>query len=431
MLAALVASGEAVFVLPFVIPRVFRPTVLDVLGVDNTQLGLAFSTYGTVAMAAYLLGGPLADRFSTRWMMTIALFATAVGGLYYASIPSTKGLVCLYGYWGVTTILLFWAGLLRATREWGGESGQGRAYGLLDGGRGLLAALLSSAAVGLFAVWLGPAEGAAPEDQRAALQAVILACSALTACCGAAIWVLLPDSRQNAGPRWRPEQVKRLVKSPAVWLQGLIVVCAYVGYKGTDDLSLLAADVLDYSDVEAATVGTLAFWIRPFAAISAGFLADRFGGWRIVAVGFGLLVISDLGVVFGGMQLSTAVLFTSIVGACVAVYALRGVYFALFRDASVPIGLTGTAVGLVSGVGYTPDIFFGPLMGWILDRSPGAVGHRDLFLVLAGFAATGLLATLGFAVFCRRTALSPAPSLADPGQAASEPAEARQYPPSR
>ena len=62
-LGALVMAGEAVFVLPFVIPRVFRPTLLDAFGIDNTQLGAAFSAYGLVAMASYGFGGPLADRF--------------------------------------------------------------------------------------------------------------------------------------------------------------------------------------------------------------------------------------------------------------------------------------------------------------------------------------------------------------------------------
>ena len=41
-LLLLILAGEAVFILPFVLPRVFRPTVLDVFGVDNTELGLCF-----------------------------------------------------------------------------------------------------------------------------------------------------------------------------------------------------------------------------------------------------------------------------------------------------------------------------------------------------------------------------------------------------
>ena len=43
ILVALIAAGEAVFLLPFVLDRAFRPTFLDVFGVTNLQLGTAFS----------------------------------------------------------------------------------------------------------------------------------------------------------------------------------------------------------------------------------------------------------------------------------------------------------------------------------------------------------------------------------------------------
>ncbi|WP_273454113.1 MFS transporter, partial [Nevskia ramosa] len=148
---ALIIAGEAVFMLPFVVARVFRSAFLAVFGLSNLLLGSAFSVYGIVAMVSYLLGGPLADRFAARTLITVALVATAAGGVVFALIPSIPMLIALYGYWGLTTILLFWAALIRATREWGAEDAQGRAYGVLDGGRGLLAALLASAAVVVFA----------------------------------------------------------------------------------------------------------------------------------------------------------------------------------------------------------------------------------------------------------------------------------------
>jgi sugar phosphate permease len=58
--------------------------------------------------------------------------------------------------------------------------------------------------------------------------------------------------------------------------------------------------------------------------------------------------------------------------------------------------LTGTAVGLVSVVGYTPDIFMGPINGYLTDTYPGALGHQYFFGVLAGFAVLGLGCTLLF-----------------------------------
>ena len=59
VIIALMAAGESVFLLPFVLARVFRPTFLDVFEITNLELGVAFSVYGIVAMVAYFAGGPL------------------------------------------------------------------------------------------------------------------------------------------------------------------------------------------------------------------------------------------------------------------------------------------------------------------------------------------------------------------------------------
>ena len=164
---ALIVAGEAVFFLPFVLARVFRPTLLDVFGLTNVELGAAFFFYGVVAMLAYFPGGPLADRFAPRKLMAFALAATAVGGVAMASIPSLVVLKFLYGFWGVTTILLFWSPLIRATRHWAGGRLPGRAFGFLDGGRGLVAASVGSIAVAVFGALLPvDVESAAPEELR-------------------------------------------------------------------------------------------------------------------------------------------------------------------------------------------------------------------------------------------------------------------------
>ena len=67
-------------------------------------------------------------------------------------------------------------------------------------------------------------------------------------------------------------------------------------------------------------------------------------------------------------------------------FALRGVYFALLNENRVPPFLTGAVAGTVSFIGFTPDVFFGPVTGRILDADPGVVGHQNYFLFLAAVA---------------------------------------------
>lgn len=406
---ALLLAGEAVFALPFIIARVFRPTVLDVFGITNLQLGTAFSLYGVIAMATYFPGGPLADRFGPRRLLTVALFTTALGGLVYAQIPSLRGLTLLFGFWGVSTILLFWSALLRATRQWGGPDQQGLAYGLLDGGRGVVAAILAAVSVWVFGRLLPDGgESASLAMRTEALQTVIYLATGLTALAALITWLWVPD--HNDGDQSGPETVDErfewghvgeVLRTPALWLQALIVICAYVGYKSTDDFALYARDAFGMNDVEAARTGTIAFMVRPLAALGAGLLGDWIESSRVLLGSFLALVVFAGLLGSGLLPASLPVLFLlTVAGASAAICALRGVYYAIFPEADIPLVTTGTAVGLVSVIGYTPDIFMGPLMGFLTDRAPGAAGHEHLFLVVAGFAACGVVAT---ALFRRST----------------------------
>ena len=398
-IGCLIVAGEAVFSLPFHVARFFRPTVLQVLGFTNTELGAVQAVYGVVAIMAYFPGGLLADRFPARRLLTGSLLSTSAGGLYFASMPGFDGAWWLFAYWGLTTILLFWGALIRATREWGGTDEQGRAYGLLDGGRGLFAAVLAAGAVFVFERML-PEDPtfATPNERVEALRIVILVYTAATALAGALCWFFVPE--QPARPEGHPpvlRNVRKVLRLRSVWLQALIVVCAYVGYKGIDNYSLFAVQAYGMDEVEGAKVTAFSAWVRPVAAIGAGLVADRFTASRVSALCFGAMTASYLS--FGltdPVPATPWVLYANVLVSCAAVFGLRGVYFALFEEGAVPLETTGTAVGLVSVIGYTPDVFVALAGGWLLDRSPGIPGHQHFFLFLSIFAATGLVASLWF-----------------------------------
>ena len=296
-----------------------------------------------------------------------------------ATIPSLAELKVLYGFWGVTTILLFWAPLIRATRAWGGPRLAGRAFGILDGGRGLVVAAIGSGAVALFSFFMPDEVQSATSDQRAnAFRQVILLFSGITFAAAVFVWFALPrrsESSHDLQNRFETKGVGRVLRMPTVWLQAIVVVCAYVGYKGLDDVSLYAHDVLDFDEVQAARVGTLSMWVQPFAAIGAGLLADRFGVARLTMVSLLILGIGSAVIATGAFSPGMTVFFgATLIATSAAVFALRGLYYAMMEEGRVPFGDTGSAVGIVSVVGYIPDIFMGPLMGILLDLWPGELG---------------------------------------------------------
>jgi len=399
-LFSLILAGEAIFFLPFVLARVFRPTLLQVFEISNLELGSAFSVYGIVAMVSYFFGGPLADRFPARNLMAVALWATSAGGILLSFLPPVSLLMILYGYWGFTTIFLFWAAMIKATRDWGGNGFQGRAFGLLEGGRGLTAALIGTLALALFSYTAGEVvDGTFSSQRNSSFELVILITSIVTALSGVIVWFFVPKNNLQDNQQHKLPTVKHVLevaRMPGVWMQGVIIVCAYVGYKSTDDFSLYANQVLGFNEVAAAGVGTLALWMRPLFAVLAGFLADRYQGTNITIYCFMLMVFGSLLIYFGIIEQWAGLTLVVLTSTLIGVYGIRGIYFALMQESGIPLVATGTAVGIMSVLGFTPDVFMSPLMGYLLDHYPGVAGHRYVFLVLATFAIIGFVASILF-----------------------------------
>jgi nitrate/nitrite transporter NarK len=397
-LLLIILAGESVFILPFVLARVFRPTVLEVFNLDNIQLGLCFSVYGIVALLSYLFGGPLADKFQPRKLIAVALWTTALGGFVYATFPSYFVLKILYGYWGFTTIFLFWAPMIKATRVWGGTKSQGKAFGFLDGGRGLVGAFFGVLGVLIFSMFItSEIADATTSESKVAFKQVILVSSIIVILVGILVWFFLKLDKKTEKEivleKITMSQVREVLRLPSVWLLMVIILCAYVGYKITDVFSLYAKDVMLYDQMQSAQVGTFLLFIRPLIGVVIGVLADRTKTtfWLLVSfiVSFLGALLFASGIISGS---ETVLFFISILVVATGVYAARSLYFAVMERGNIPLVLTGTAVGLISIIGYTPDIFAGPAMGFLLENSPGAKGHQHVFWMLAIFSFIGGIA---------------------------------------
>ena len=105
-LLLVILAGESVFILPFVLSRVFRPTVLNAFGLDNVQLGLCFSVYGVVALVSYLFGGPLADKYPPRKLIATLDDSPGRFGLcHFPQLYSFKNIIGVLGLYDHIFIL--------------------------------------------------------------------------------------------------------------------------------------------------------------------------------------------------------------------------------------------------------------------------------------------------------------------------------------
>lgn len=389
----LVIAGEMVFGLPFHTVRFFRPTILEVFGFTNTQFGYVLGVYGITAMLCYFPGGALADRFPARNLLSLSLIATALGGVYMSTLPGMVAAALVFGFWGVTTIFLFWGALIRATREWGGQSSQGIAFGILEAGRGITSALFASLAVAVFAIFM-PDSGdlVTAADREAGLRAVYLSYSAAALAAGVLVWFAIPKTDSESIERRNPfANMLLVIRKPIVWAQAGVIVCAYCCFRTTDYFAQYAVVVLGMDEVEGSKLASYGAYIRPVAALTAGVIADRFHAARSIGVTFAVLIVAfiALSMLQPGIA-ATVFIIANMAISLFAVFALRGIYFALLQETRTPRHITGATVGLISVVGYTPDFFFPWLTGVIVDAGGGFEGFRNLFILLAATAATGV-----------------------------------------
>ena len=380
-LLTLILAGEIIFSLPFHLSRYYRPSFLANTNLSNTELGDIFAVYGITAMMAYFFGGPIADRFRPRTLMALSLITTSLGGLILLYDPTVIQLKILYGYWGLTTILLFWAPLIRSTREWGGELFQGRAFGFLDGGRGLAAAILASGGVTILSNSIESGNG---------IDALIVYYTIATFLAGILILLAIPKGSITKVSLDRSSQ-PNLIQNKFLWLQAGVLLVCYCCYKGIDNYSLYFNQVLGMSETESARLAAGIAYARPFSAIAAGLIADKFSPSKSIIVFFSVLILTYIFPATSVPNQNHWLFISTVAVSGAGVFALRGIYFAILEESKIPKHQTGLAVGLISFVGYTPDIFFAPIAGRLLDSAPGVIGHQLYFQMLVFIAILGLI----------------------------------------
>ena len=391
-------AAESIYILPYVLARVFRPTFLDVFNLTNLELGGLFSTYGIVAFFSYLYGGVLADRYSPRKLLSISLIFTSLGGLIMMTYPSYFIMQLLFAYWGFTTVFIFWAPMLKATRAIGGVKMQGKTFSFLDGGRGIVASSIGLIGVLIFSILITKdVSSLTLSEKQEVFKYVIGVSSFKVFVVGIVVYTYLKIELKDDEKIGNIKSLLKLAKLKSVWLISFIILCAYMGYKITDVYSLYASEVMFFDEINAARVGALQQYLRPIVCISVAFFTDKNGNINNILIGFFVMMLGSILFASGLIRVSMNMLFfISLIIVATGTYAIRGLYFSVLKDGKIPYILSGTAIGLISMVGYSPDIFATPLYGYLLDNYPGIKGHQYVYLILFISSIVGIYVSLKF-----------------------------------
>jgi MFS family permease len=404
-LILLVIAAGAIYPILY-LRQVYQPTMLEVFHITDSQLGYLYSSLGTIFLLSYLPSGWLADRLAPRLLICFSLIATGVLGLWYSTAPSFPMLMMIFGGWGLSTGLTFWAAVIKRVTMIAGTHEQGRFFGLLDGGRGLIEAMLATIAITLFA-WVTQTRG---ETVAAGFKLVVYMYAFLCIALGVVLALVKdPQGTQDAAANRAVRQrnnvlvdLKTLAKIPELWLVAAIVFCGYQVFWATYSFSAyLHEGEIGLTVVMAGTITTLKLWMRPIGGIGGGFLGDRYSKVSVLVIALFLAALSLVGLMAAPRISSHVLLVFLVLFIGILTYAIRGLYWSLLDRCNVPVATMGLAIGLISVLGYSPDVFLPLINGYLTQTFPGVFGYQLYFGYVAAMAALG-----GFAGLALRNMLN-------------------------
>ncbi len=391
-LVVITIAGAMIYGLPY-FRSYFYDAYLETYHLTNTQMGTFGSMFGIFGMISYLFGGVVADMVSTRKLMSVSLVLTGLGGLLHLLHPNYIMLLGIYALWGFTSLFAFWPSLLKSLREIASEKEQSKAYGFMDGGRGIVYAIDGVAIVSIFGYF------SKVSSDLAGLNGVITYYSIVAIVLGILLFFLMKDHKpQEAAEtldtaekqeKISVAQVLEVIKMPAVWILSSILCCTYVMNIAFYYFTPYATSRFGMAATAGAIVTIAAQYVRPVASFGGGIIADKLGRSKVMYVTFAMMAIGTFMMVIMGNMSST--LFIAL---CIMIYAgMYGGYslvFSMMEEGGVPIRVAGTAIGLVCTVGYLPEVIVPFCSGKILDTF-GDGGYRYMFIAIAIIMVIGIV----------------------------------------
>jgi sugar phosphate permease len=389
-LAVLVIVGGAIYPLIY-LRQNFEITILDSFGMTASQLGQCYAMLGVLFVVTYIPSGWLADRVAPRLLMSFSLALAGVLGIWFSTMPNFETVRIIFAGWGIATGLTFWSALIKATAVLAKPSEQGRFFGILDGGRGLVEALLATVAVGMFAYWLE----SLGQDPAIALRKVIWFYVAFMLVMSPIVLFIVEDNRRNhdvgeatnAASSNFLDDLKTIATRPEIWLAAVCILTGYQLFWATYSFSAYMQIHYGLSAVAVGSITVAKLWMRPIGAAAAGFAGDFLDRERVLGI---LLLLGSVvlaGLVVLPTTAGTILLLALVLIIGILTYAVRGIYWATLESCKVPNRIKGLAIGAISLLGYSPDIYLPLINGVLLEKFPGKLGYSIYF---SGIAIAGV-----------------------------------------
>lgn len=229
-----------------------------------------------MTLLGFLAAILVVDRISKKIMIPASLLGICICGLFLSTFPSYPVFLLIYCLLAVFADMLYWPTMLKTVRLLGNEDEQGRMFGILEAGRGLMDTIVAFFALGIFSAFGSNAAG---------LHAAILFYAIVPGVIAIiAFFLLEPDkaedkvqASESAGQSGKKDNtIKRALKNKNIWLVSFNVFFVYSVYCG---LTYFIPFLKEAYALPAALVGVYGiinqYALKMLGGPVGGFITDK------------------------------------------------------------------------------------------------------------------------------------------------------------
>lgn len=433
IIALIILAAADVFVIaaPYYLKNII-PNLHQHLGIKENDVAKLTSIIGWVTLATQLPGGFLANKFSSRWLLFLAVLSTGFITFWFgATILQSKNLDpnmlmiqygLIFGLWGVSSTLIFWTPLWKLVSQQTTKENQGFAYGLQGTANGAIGFLLVFG-IGLIVanVWSPMVENTADSTIPFSVYAFLIA--GFLVATSFLVLFLVPETKMEKSKEkitWdrfveSVKQVGRSLKSWKLWMLSIFLMGMYT-FQSVFAFYLL--QMLSNAFLAPAILVTVLGGIRTYAmrtGVSAfvGKFADKFRSYillLILTTGIGILLIGVL-ILLPLMNGNKIQYSAALVAVSTIIYLLAGflswvmvtLRYAQVGEIEIEKNSYASSIGVLSFIGFSTDAWLYNITDAIGanftntaegETNTSMVGYQLILLVTLSIALLGTICGL-------------------------------------
>ncbi len=380
MIITLACANTALYGLPFMKSQ-FYDIMRKTLHLTNIQLSTLFSIYGTVSMVSYLIGGVLSDYISVKKLLLSALIISGFLHISVIAVPSYIVLCLIFAVMAVTSVLMFYPSSMKVLNSLSSEK-----KGSVFGNYIVVVDVLGILIVGIGLIFL-----MRNKNNTFVFKSIVGLYGILHFIAAFFLNIFFKENKKYVvSKRIRFSEISKIIKKKDTWGVVIIFFCNYLMMAALTYVIPFLSQIYLLEDTTILSISIIRVNILTiFAAYFGGRITDRIGSAIYVSqvAFFVSALLSAFVIVSFHINMPLWVVIVLILICSTLVNAEKSINMITISEINISPQSMGTAIGIITFFGYSPDAFYYSFAGHSIDYY-GKFGYEIIFI---SFMLSGII----------------------------------------